>query len=373
MIYNIPVSRVEELEKKINRIRNKGADITFNIIGDIWVENPNTDGVFYPCKEIEVEGSYKINGWVFVATIEHGGEEGNIVRIANPSLRERVPSQYWSAPRECEHCHLPRDRKDTYLIYNEETHDWKQVGRSCLKEYTGGLDAEACAQVASLIKECEDDSNVEHFASMGLGTPSIESSLVKRIAYELVKNEGYKKDGVTSGKLQDLIFNGHSEPAKASLAQIEEVDKWVEDLSVSSDYIMNAKTAWKKAYLEPRDLALVSSLIALYFRHKTEEARREAERAEQGLSNDYVGAEGDRITFEVKSARVLYEKYTRVNYYNSVMSNVWEIIDTEGHTYIWSTSNSDEIKAGNKITATIKGYKEFRGIKQTIITRGKIE
>ena len=48
-----------------------------------------------------------------------------------------------------------------------------------------------------------------------------------------------------------------------------------------------------------------------------------------------------------------------------------EIIDTEGHTYKWSAS-TNIIGEGYTIVATVKSHYDYKGIKQTVITRGKV-
>ncbi|MFY0531511.1 hypothetical protein [Nannocystis pusilla] len=67
------------------------------------------------------------------------GPTGNIVRSAPGRA---VPALYWHAEPDCDHCKLPRRRKETVIIENAAG-DLLQVGRSCLAEYTGSSDAEA--------------------------------------------------------------------------------------------------------------------------------------------------------------------------------------------------------------------------------------
>lgn len=380
MIYNIPVSHLDKLQKQVQRIKNKGANITFEVGPEIYIEDPKIEGVFHKCREVEVEGSYKINGWEFIATIEHG-EGRNIIRAISDELATQIPDRYWTCGKECEHCNKVRDRKDTYLVYNEEHQEWKQVGKTCLKDYTKGLDAETCAQLAEVIDSCKylaDEADEEAFIGGGFRGPTydyIKADKIKKIAYKYVQENGYKKDGVTANALADIIYSAKSgEAPKASDEEMAEINQWVEELRETSPYFWNAKTAWSKEYLESRDLALISSLISVFFKDKAVKAQQaaEAERLAADTSNVTVGSIGDRITITVKNARVLYTKSNSHASYYAEPSNVWEIIDEEGHTFIWSTSIGTEIKEGDKITATVKDFKEFRGRQQTVLTRGKI-
>ena len=80
-IFTIPNYNIEDLQKKLNKIRNKGVNITFNILRtDIPFEAPELgEGASILCSEIEIEGTYIINGWRFVGTIQHASPV-NIIR-----------------------------------------------------------------------------------------------------------------------------------------------------------------------------------------------------------------------------------------------------------------------------------------------------
>ena len=379
MVYNIPVSHLDKLQKQIQRIRNKGANITFNVGPEIYIEDDKIEGVFHKCNQVEVEGSYIINGWQFVATIEHGNG-ANIIRAVDDELAERIPDKYRTCDKECEHCHKIRDRKDTYLIYNQEGNYFKQVGKTCLKDYTKGLDAETCAQLAEVIHSCSylrDDPDEDAFLGGGFRGPTydyIRGDLARRLAYNYVKENGYIKNGGTASALADLIYKHSDEARPATDEEMAEINAWVDTLPLTNNYYWNAVTAWRKPYLEARDLGLVGSLIFTFFKEQNEIAKKkaEADRLAADTANVYVGQEGDRITFEVAKARLLYVKSNGHKSYYAPDSYVMEIIDTDGHIYIWSASINN-INPGDKITATIKGYKEFRGKHQTVITRGKVE
>lgn len=378
MVYNIPITHLDRLEKQVQRIRNKGASVVFDVGPEIYIEDSKLPGVFHKCRQVDVEGSYRVNGWDFVATIEHAGDR-NIIRAVNDGLLQDMPDYYLTCSRECEHCHKIRDRKDTYLIRNTSTGEWKQVGRTCLLDYTQGLDAETCALLASFVDSCRDiqtEGGEDEFLKGGYKRPAsdyVSGLAAKKVAYKWVQDHGYIKDGVTTQAVAHQIYeNPHAE--EASDQEIEAVDAWVQTLPDNNAYFWNAKAAWERPYLEARDLGLISSLISVYFKQQAEQARREAEARRNAAdpSNITVGQVGDRITIKAKQARILYTKDNGYKSYYAPNSYVWEIIDEEGHTFIWSASTND-IQAGDTITATVKEFKEFRGRKQTVITRGKVE
>lgn len=390
--YIIPKQNMDTLIKKVNRIKNKGANITLNILGDTFMEHKLLNGKKVAMKafEVEVDGKYLVDGWRFVGTIEHS-EVGNIIRAIDNELEPLIPSKYRTIGQECEHCHHIRDRKDTYLVYNEETKEFKQVGKTCLQGYTGGLDANVCAQMAQFVHTVEDaktssdefDEIYQNFlrsyarGSTWYGLPTEE---VKRISYAQVKKNGYIPQ-VTPKVIGEYLFGINMNPkAKeeeiepATDAEINEMDEWVKTINAEYGYMANAKVAWTKTYAEYRDVALIASLVSVFFKARGEEVKRAAEI--KAKTNEYVGNIGDRITItSIKSVRVLYVKDGKKYSYYAPDVVVYEIIDNDGHTYIWSSSGNfleDDADNIQSIVATVKDHKDYNGIKQTVITRGKI-
>lgn len=382
-LYNIPVENLSELTKRIKRIQNKGADITFNIGKEVVEEHELNSGakIAVKCYEVEVEGQYKINDWSFVGTIEHSGA-GNIIRSINSSLEGKIPAKYRTVGQECEHCHQIRDRKDTFLIHNDKTDEFKQVGRTCLRGYTGGLDAERCAQfvdVFNYLFELEHPKEFGDFSFSGFvdGSVSLSTESIKKTVFGYVKSYGYTPK-VSGLELAEFLFSQSGKKqisvTDATAEEVAEMNAWVETVNTNSDYMWNAKTAWTKSSTDYRDVALLASFVQVYLKSKSEEAKRVKSNSEK--TNEYVGNVGDRITIkDIKSIRVLYTKDGSQFGYRVPDTYVYEIIDASGYTYIWSTTHSsleEYIEDIQSINATIKAHQEYKGLKQTVITRGKI-
>lgn len=50
---------------------------------------------------------------------------------------EEVNPEWHKLECVCEHCNTRRNRKSTYLVRNTKSGEVRQVGKTCLKEYTG--------------------------------------------------------------------------------------------------------------------------------------------------------------------------------------------------------------------------------------------
>lgn len=381
--YLIPVNQIEDLEKKIKSIKNKGAKIVFEIGKEVVKDYSPKVGpkMGIRCFEVEVEGEYKINDWTFVGTIQHNSS-GNIIRSIGNSYEGLIPTKYRTSSPECEHCHRIRDRKDTYLVYNEKTKEFKQVGRNCLMGYTNGISAEFCASLVdvfayiSKLENPQDEQFKDEFMSMFMrgasGSKELDTKEIKPIIFGYVKKFGYISKE-TARTLVQIIFSAEKNPTKEATAdEIKEMDDWVKSVDTSkSDYMWNAQVAWTKNYSTYRDIALLASFVSTFLKDKIEREKRAG-----ANNNEYVGNIGDKITItDIKDVRVLYVKDGgRYSYYADDTS-VYEIIDGKGHTFIWATTadiNFDSGRGVYEISATVKSHKEYKGTKQTVVTRGKV-
>lgn len=384
-MFYIPIENYGRFEKKVNAIRNKGVDVHLEkgepvvlAVADdghaapevergshAWEVSPKHK--FYP---VEVSGKYEIPGWEFIGTVEHT-PNGNIIRKVD--YNAVVPERYETSTPECEHCHKIRDRKDTYLVRNMDTGEFKQVGRSCLKGYTDGLDAQAAAEFAQLVNDPEEFLGLP--AGFGGGGNYMWSQTFKKVAYNYVRKHGYEREDRTwIDGLYDAYEEakrGSSKADMASDAEIEKVDEWVLGLDVSRDYFRNAFLAWNLKDIEPRHIRLIASLINTYFKEQDKQKQIAARKAAEGTeSSGFVGSIGSKVTFTVAATRVLYQKEFYYGYGRSDSTNVNRIVGTDGNVYVWATNIPFE--EGNTITATVKEHNEYQGEKQTVITRGKV-
>lgn len=369
-MFYIPIENYPKLEKKFNKIKSKGGILNLNkydpIVlavqdnGTAWPEVQKGSPAWEQCPKhkfipIEVDGKYEIPGWEFVASIEHT-PNGNLIRNITD---EKIPERYLSSTPECEHCHKSRDRKDTYLVKNTETGEFKQIGRSCLRDYTGGLDANVAAQIAEWVVGGSEDIGDDLVVSSE-DTIYFWPEKFKKIAYKYVEANGYSKDPDYINKLVDVYVEGKP---LATDQEIEDVNNWVLNLDTkSNDYYRNAFLAWSLDDYEYRHLRLVASLINSYFKDREKQKQSQA-------ASKYVGEVGEKIVLKVASSRILYWKSFYHGRYKEE-TPVFKIVGTDGNIYIWATNT--EFKDGDTIVATVKSHSEYSGEKQTVITRGKI-
>ena len=91
-----------------------------------------------------------IEGWQFAASIVHmQTDDGSMINVIKSMLSEEIsfPKNFRSEKPHCIHCGINRFRKHSFIVYNPYTQEFKQVGKQCLRDYTGNKDILAIASL----------------------------------------------------------------------------------------------------------------------------------------------------------------------------------------------------------------------------------
>lgn len=153
--YLIPERNFKAFEKTIERLSKKclkhtGEEITMVVFGYEMIER--SPGKFVKCFNVLMNTPKLVTGnWQFVATLDHSvnPEIGNLITSL---VGSNVPLHYRSS-HSCDHCGINRFRKKTFLLSETTTGEYKQVGSSCLQDFTKIDSVNAMAKAAELISE----------------------------------------------------------------------------------------------------------------------------------------------------------------------------------------------------------------------------
>lgn len=391
--YNIPDYKLLNLESKLTHIQKKclkyGNDFTFSKgepfykkvnISKIPGEPQNITIKFYP---VEVIGTAKINNWEFVATLECH-LNGNIIKRYNMELD--IPEQFKYSENVCEHCYTKRPRTNLYVIRNTETDVWKQVGKSCLKSFTNGLSAEHVAAYMSAIELLEDSQSFDCVSGGGC-TPYFEVNEVLCVAQAVINKFGYSKSDqqlptktIVSAIVKDGIESTEHRlkidlPAKSTiytdtaLKMTQDVTNYYLSLDEDNEFNHNVKVILSERYCNFKNIGLLAYLPFGYKKAMEKMEREQKERGEN-VNFKYFGEIGKRYKNIPVTLSVLTSYDTDYGY-----TYIYKMADDNNHIFTWKTGKGFE--PGNYIiTMSVKDHKEYRGQKQTEVTRcklGKIE
>ena len=330
-----------------------------------WVHTMETVDVFAVPVEIS-DAMIRANGWTAVAKLEHF-DNGNVVTMFD--FGEEAPVEWRTLPPHCDHCGINRYRKETFMV-RHESGEVRQVGSSCLLEYTG-IDPRFAVLWAKVSEWSIDEEVTEDFRSCGYASECAYSpTTVIAFAADAIRKHGYVRSdegGSTASKVKELL-NHCPSPSEEGVAKAEKVVAWLKSLDLSvggvvADVIPLAKQdvcAWKH-------IGRLAYMPLAYDR-AMEKAKREAEQEARNAASDFVGTVGGKVEFVAVKAKMITSFPTVYG-----TTRVYKMEDASGNVFVWFSSGSVEVEDGVTVRGTVKEHKEYRGAKETVLTRCKID
>ena len=398
-IYKCFKSDFEDLTKRINRITKKltthNKKWTFEVITEtieevsvidyrnidnvpMWQFKPKNKGkiaVDVISYTFEME-SLKLGEYEVIAVLEHNAiqdSQENLIHVIKEGIT--IPLQYRTVKSICEHCNSDRQRNKTVLL-QDNTGTIKQVGTTCIKEYTGIDGTDIINNYMDIHNICITEVNVD-YDKIG-NYPKYTSTLNYLAAcIQLITESGYSKE-VTKYKAWEIAEQ--SNPDKKYIDKAQQVINYFKNqtFTESQDFLNNIKLYLSQEYTK------ISGFIAYayiaYEKQLEYEAKKQAEQANKKQS-EFVGNIGDKIQIELTlKKRIAYE--TNYTYYGGT-SYIYIFEDKEGNSYKWNSANFLEKVINNECIAinegdslilkgSIKAQEEYKGIKQTVLTRCKL-
>lgn len=361
--YKIPAFqlRIAELNKKALKLMGEAVIYTTT---ETVVEEIKDVGLV-EFQMVTVDGpSPIINGWSIQLMIDHTNDENIVTRVG------MVSSDGWfDAKADCQHCEYNRRRNFTYLLRNEKTEELKQVGKTCLKDFTGHKSPEDIARWAEIfqtfddeIKEVERDYS-EHANHRHMFTMEYLAKVVAEVedcgGVFITKRQ--VEEGVHSTTTSSLALSSKIKPTKAHYDFALKAVEHTINTADGSEFSKNLCRLVRFETFDFRYSGIVAYAVGGYLRFLA------SEKAKLQTVSEYVGEIGTRKEFILTKLRcsVIHgDDYT-------LFMNVF--LDEAGRTFIWSTGR-DVGKDGDtmKVRGTIKDHREFKGIKQTMLSRCSI-
>lgn len=367
--FSIPTGNLSKLKARFEALNKKAKKlncdpVSYKEVGtSIKKVTIGSEKVNIEYTEIEVSGfSPVIAGWYLDLVIDHTNPGGNVVIAINKDLDA---TEYRSVAATCQHCNKVRSRNFTYLLSNDEG-DRMQVGKTCLKDFTGHQSPEDIASFAAMLQttfdEILDDESV--FQERGSSSRMLElRPYLARVA------NVYAQDGryYTKTQAMDMNITSTSDaalsikvvPTEANYAMADDAIEFCRKLDTANDFQYNLVTLLKGDYFDFRYTGTVAYAIRIFA------AEQERRRAAKTSPSNHVGAVGDRIKVEATLTRVVY-----VPNYDCYSH---DFVDKNGNVFNWFTSRKiGEVGEAVSVMGTVKNHNEFKGVKQTTLTRCKV-
>ncbi len=413
--------RLEKLNKRARRL--KLPEITTRVLSVIEPTKGGPKGRQRKW-EIEILGlAPKLPGWAFVGTLEHL-PAGNVLRVL-PG--EAVPEAFRSAKAWCAHCNKARNRKDTYLV-RSDAGELKQVARTCLKDFMGHASPERFGFLAETIRDMEELGGEGCMRSAPLSFGIIEflsvvAAACRQFGFTSVsaarayaeKSEGHGLVQTTIGRVWfelDPSPQACETKRKRPISEVIDVKPEDEALAVdalawaralpeaqSSDYMHNLRISASKDWLAFNDRSggILASLVSAYQREvlkQEQERTRKATFAEMAARSTYQGEVGKRQDWTLKltkkfdlgpgdysregESRFLFafedEAGNRFTWFsgNAGVYKTIEIMSADAHALPYDVFEPYEEGKTYVVRGTVKRHDEYKGIKQTVLSRCKL-
>jgi hypothetical protein len=398
------IQRLGKLNKRANKLGvqpilvTQGAAIARQLPKNQY--DPSEKPRFRNWIPVTVDGvTPKLNGWSFMAVLEP--VEGGVFIRKTPECKIDLAAYRHSKP-VCDHCQLVRNRKQTYLLRHEDG-SIRQIGSSCILDFLGGADPHHLASISELwfsiteifAEEQEERETggrcsrdlvsivelLEQTAQVLLHTPYI-SKTAARAAQEndehvqstasLVSEIIFPPTNVRDRDMRDHPYNNPdlhdiTESAKvtaeAARAMVLETLTPKDVNDTINEFESNLLTAAKCEVVPTSMMGVACYIIPFYIR----ELERIAKKELAGEMTEHYGQVGNRC----KNVEITY-----------LSSSGFE--GTFGYTFIhrfhvnksllvWKTGTDSlsDLEPGKKVfvTFTVKDHGEYKGTKQTAITR----
>lgn len=391
MVISIYASAADDVRRKLDGIARKAARVGVPFaysFGAEYTREVKTCDAFAPVYHVAAvdvtisDDLIAFDGWRVLARIEHlhtgaGVDDSPQNVVFAFDACEDEPREWSFVPCDCDACRVRRVRNVTFIVEHENG-ERAHVGRECLKLYTG-IDGATAARFAAVVDEitreydADAGANIERMHAARL----LSVRRVLGIAADIIARDGYRTNGGTRDDVLEALR--HDEDASENGARVAAaVLDWCAsiDANTASDYMRNACAIVAAGYCKPSHVGILAYLPRAYEREQ-ERKRRDAERkkAEHDAREHsaHVGKVGERVTMPIDSAVCVTSFEYQASYYKVVTTYVYKIM-SGGAALIWKTSTAslEDVQNSATITGTIKEHSEYRGERQTVLTRCKL-
>ncbi len=407
--FEIPSYNKEFLQKKIDKLNKAAAKLGAVPIVLTWGETflkklpKDRDELGFDTKnhnkyvemiKVNVAGEApKLQGWSFVGKLEPIAGTSEVMAKTAPGAKQ-LPKRYQHVDHiECEHCKINRFRKESFIVRKGRT--YKQVGRSCLKDFLGHVDpkqyaqyAEALYNIDSIVAEADDEREYSGRGELMVSTVQAVAKAMVVIRAEGFRSKQYSGEP-TSGRLYSAFFPPlmagkerieavliHQTPAdeKNAKEMIKHVtEKWINS---SNEFEINSAKILKGEVVSPKNFGYLAAAVNTYMKAMGDVAAKKA--AASDVKDEHIGKIDEKHQMKAVVLSAHTYQGQSYSYYHSGLKAIVMFKTESGHIVKMFTSNTALAK-GDKVVISgkigrheIESYDKspFKGMKITIMASG---
>lgn len=331
--------------------------------------------------EVELTGEVvKLAGWKLTGIIEHlaGGDV----------LLGEVPEAFRNRGPVCDHCQGKRARTMTCILQHEDGRQ-VQIGRSCIQDFLGAdpqrllwwahfekklaagtlapeegycYSPRAKLTVTEYITACAVSVRLNGWHKAGAASPTSWAafSLINRWNGGAPKTNPLREEELPT-----------AEDSKRAAAALNWITALPENESSRNSYLMNLQAIIRTGTMDSRRCyGIAASLLVAHQNYLNRKLQpgptvAPANAAPAAPASEWVGIEGQRQEFELTC---IAKKDIESEWGGCTLCM---FVDDKGNKFKWFASGKTGFAQGDKVKlrATVKAHDEYKGQKQTSLTR----
>lgn len=388
--YTVLTDRLNQVKEKIAKLNRKaeklGVPCLTLTVGETF-EKEYKHGLYAEFTKVTLDGErVKLNGWSFgavLSSIETENKEVLTLIACVPGVS--VDARFRTVDAGvCEHCGISRRRTETFVVIHDDGTQ-KQVGRQCLGSFLGAADPHAMVASAQYLIELND--SMAGFGGSGGSQTGYEMMEYLAFVAAAIRVDGWVSGGraretgkTSTAQLAQMVLGvmyGTIEPPNGGLnleLVAKEADKIraqvafdflkakIEQEKELNDYMYSLSVAMKSRAVFSKLFGIVASIIPT--------AEREMgfiEERKNVAKSEFFGEvkgkfQGKAVVLGTKELQSQFGVTTMVRF------------SVGGNVAVWFSSKSIQLEVGKEyeLRGSIKAHEEYKGTKQTIMTRCKV-
>ena len=284
-LFEIPAENMEKFEAQIAKLSARSVKLGMDPIKPFVFSHeekavPNSTRTHRVYSVMLTAEAPRLNGWTFVARLDHANETGTIIRMV-PNTGIELPVAYRHAETRCDHCGVNRYRRDTFVVRSDEG-QFKQVGSTCLADFLGH-DPQKIAKRAELLSYAyECGRGYERFVGGDMRYISLEAFLQDTAYFcrtrGFVSGKTAYETGAVSTKNRVLHSINGGEYCEQTFVNDEDKALAAEALEVAqaiteprNDYEHNLSVIANATMIEPRSAGVAAAIVGVHFNRRRRE------------------------------------------------------------------------------------------------------
>ena len=399
--YTIPVARLTKAKAELDKVNRRAErsgipGIKYSISEPFGIESPRyqIDSPMYSPNDTVNrqhvnltfdETRVGIAGYTPVATLDYAHDTPTIFEWPGKS----IPDHMRDVDGQCSHCNKRRSRRYVYILQNNETGEYVNIGKSCIQDYIGYSPEAILSTYQWLIraeKAIDDDLDV-NTGSWG-ERDIISLAEMLPLAVAVIEHRGWTSRAMaektdfrvpatsdivsewfwsylyeTPDEIKDIDM---SEDARKRYSETaNRVIETARNIDTQNIYETNLKIIAHDDYCTLREFGLAVSMVS-YAQRVWDNTTPKPKQEETSI---HMGNLKDRLEIPVTIELIKpIDTAWGVSY-------LFKMRTVTGNCLSWFASNPpNDIEEGDNITlrGTVKAHTEWQGRKETQLTRCKV-